>query len=208
MTKKWNIVADNLILPTDSTEGYDSLDEAMEKEKDFEWAISLDFELVGLKPICDGTISFKTKEEAIEYRKQKIENFLDTIVLPYNKYVELYTKLNGQAPDDRKDFQQRAVDVLNEFVKLDELSANVLFRHHCPTNENIADHPTITTLSARALFGDRPEIKWETGDSPYIGFMGLLNGIIRNGPSDPNYIISHWNDNDRLTHFTFGPLTK
>jgi hypothetical protein len=81
---------------------------------------------------------------------------------------------------------KQLVDRLNEFVKLDPIGLSRLVNIRVVTTEAVADHEDIQVVME--------------GGTPYVGFLGVLNGIC-GGDDRGGSIIAEFDDMEVLTRF-------
>lgn len=93
---------------------------------------------------------------------------------------------------------QTAIEVLNRIHAADPSVLPALIAHRVPCNRAVADDPTVQVGKI-----DGTDDEWE------VGLLGIVNGLYGvQGPKGVGFIAAHYDDEHRLTHFTYNELSR
>ena len=77
----------------------------------------------------------------------------------------------------------RIIDSLNEYLAIDPSALHHLIEFRVPTNQALADHPSVQVNAE--------------GETPVVGLLGILNGIVGVIPgSEIGYITAVFSDDE------------
>lgn len=83
---------------------------------------------------------------------------------------------------------QETIDFLNELLEIDPSTINSMFSMRMFCNSDLASHPTVQVADPK---------NW----MPYIGFIGILNGLFGTDEDGWGSIAAQYSDNNKIEQF-------